>query len=353
MTATEILNNTSEQYPELTPYLYVINTADVEAAFRNQHHSCEAIAARTCVDFAKRVISFKNQLDSAVANAKANGAQMLDIDYSTAIDAEVRAFVIELKALFTTYINKESQCASPMVTGPANFPVERNRKRRAAAMAASDNIHERSEKIAKRVIKTLLPSGDGSQIKTVSDTAADALSAKIQAKIEHQERMKGINATVRTFFPKGLPVGDTDIATKNATQVLQAKFSLSLSECEQLLKPKYGRVIPFESFTLTNNSAEIRRLTKRLKSQERLDARREDPKCLCGELSNGICYSMTNDNRIAIHFKQKPDAHVRKFLSKYSFRFSHSRSNAWVRPHTHNAEYDFKNFIVPFLDQLN
>ena len=92
--------------------------------------------------------------------------------------------------------------------------------------------------------------------------------------------------------------------------------------------------VPFESFMLSNNNAEIRRIEKRLKS---LTEARE-----LGytgwEFDGGRVEANEDDNRLQIFFDEIPSEEVRKELKGRGFKWARS-VGAWQRQLSDNAIY--------------
>jgi hypothetical protein len=95
------------------------------------------------------------------------------------------------------------------------------------------------------------------------------------------------------------------------------------------------------SFTLTNNSANIRRIEQRIKQ---LEARDSAPTFEPITGNGWTCALLREDNRIAFYFDAIPNYEVRQLMKRAAFKWSPSRS-AWVRQDTPNARYSTKMLI--------
>lgn len=134
---------------------------------------------------------------------------------------------------------------------------------------------------------------------------------------ERQERMKAANKVIRQHL------GDFDAQKAG----LLALGWLTEEEAADLLARRSYRGLGYPSFRLTNNAANIRRITLRIeeirRTGEREDVAIEAP---------GYSYREdVSDNRLGFTFPVKPSLDVRNVLKAEGFRFSPSRGNAWVR----------------------
>ncbi len=104
---------------------------------------------------------------------------------------------------------------------------------------------------------------------------------------------------------------------------------------------RYG--IP--SYMLTNNSANIRRMKKRLEELQRQNNRLATEDTIQTEERQGVqLVRDLADNRLRLVFDGKPSAEIRALLKQRGFRWSPS-NNAWQRKINNSAEYQAK-FIV-------
>ena len=95
---------------------------------------------------------------------------------------------------------------------------------------------------------------------------------------------------------------------------------------------------PFESYTLSNQNAEIRRLRGRI---EELRKQKTEPPPAGWAFDGGEVVVNTSANRLQIIFDDKPDDDLRQELKQYGFRWAPS-VGAWQRQLTKNALYAAK-----------
>jgi hypothetical protein len=110
------------------------------------------------------------------------------------IPAEAIERAVEKHAANTrAYWAAMSRCMSPMITGPANFPVERNRKRNDTAMKRAEEMRVHYEGLRARFHRIAYPFGaDGEPIRGNDPQAIAKLTAKLAtARGAEKRRLKG------------------------------------------------------------------------------------------------------------------------------------------------------------------
>ncbi|HEN3647881.1 TPA: DUF3560 domain-containing protein, partial [Yersinia enterocolitica] len=122
-------------------------------------------------------------------------------------------------------------------------------------------------------------------------------------------------------------------------------FEIGFSEASinASLKPDCMGVIGFASYQLTNSNQRIKATEKRLNELKKVRAI-DVPDT---QEFNGfaVTYDM-DENRILIKFDAKPSAEICKLMRRYSFNFSPTRNNSWVRKITGNALASTKYLIA-------
>lgn len=152
---------------------------------------------------------------------------------------------------------------------------------------------------------------------------------KITADIEHltalQERMRACNKIIRGN-PKNL----------STPGKVAAMEDLGFKRAALMFAPDFCGRIGFADFELTNNSANIRRLEKRLAEIQQVTANPIQHRRYEGQ-------GWTQDDnlveqRVMFEFDGKPDADVRDVLKRNGFKWSPTRT-AWVRALNANGLY--------------
>ncbi|OVZ77671.1 DUF3560 domain-containing protein [Yersinia kristensenii] len=113
-------------------------------------------------------------------------------------------------------------------------------------------------------------------------------------------------------------------------------FEIGFSEASinASLKPDCMGVIGFASYQLTNSNQRIKATEKRLNELKKI--RTIDVPDTQEFNGFSVTYDM-DENRILIKFDAKPSAEICKLMRRYSFKFSPTRNNSWVRKITGNA----------------
>lgn len=159
--------------------------------------------------------------------------------------------------------------------------------------------------------------------------AIQKLTEKLTACRERQAWMKEVNAYYRKHGTvRGMP---------RMTEQMAAKL-------EAEMKIVTWDPMPYASFKLTNNNAEIRRLEKRI---ERL--KNEHDLGFTGwEFDGGEAVANTEKSRLQLFFNEKPDEEKRTVLKRNGFRWTPTEG-AWQRLLNDNAIYacDRIDFLRP------
>ncbi len=181
----------------------------------------------------------------------------------------------------------------------------------------------------------------------------------MRASIEADKRAKELRGRAESVGQGGISSDDPD-----AIQKLQAEIGAA-SERQEKMKAtnvawrkagnKAGRQAdgswidqPFAPFQLSNNSANIKRMEKRI-AQLQANAKRAEE--AGGEEKRvryqGICEVVENfdENRLQIVFDGKPSAEVRAELKSNGFRWAPSQE-AWQRQLNNGARYAAKRFLM-------
>ena len=237
----------------------------------------------------------------------------------------------KIESLLATYIRKtaenmnksfsiESRCPSVMIAGPANFPTRKKEKQNAAR---ERNFQEWQE--IQGLLDKIRGVGTGG-ISSDDPDALEKLAGKIAKLQKLQETMKNVNA----YYKKNKTLENCPGLT--AAQV--AKLTASMAGGWRQ-NPR-----PFESYSLTNNNANIRRLQQRLDEMKRLEEKPLDG----WTFDWGSVEANADDNRLQVFFDEKPDEEKRGEMKRNGFRWAPS-AGGWQRQLTRNAVHAAKNYI--------
>ena len=213
---------------------------------------------------------------------------------------------------------------SILIAGGSNFPVRQKEKQNRAADA---NMAEW------RQIQGLLDKICGTGMGGISADDPEAVT-KLQVKLkeleQNQEKMKAVNAYYR----------------KN--KALEGCPQLSSEEIERL-KASMARnwrpdPKPYESFALTNNSANIRRVKARIAEL----TQRAETEYQGWAFEGGAVKMDKEANRLRVFFDEKPDRETCSAMRHSGFKWAPS-VGAWQRQLNDNAVYAAKHldFLKP------
>jgi hypothetical protein len=205
-------------------------------------------------------------------------------------------------------LQSKARCLSPMITGPARFPFERNRKRLDIADKRREELLDFRTRALAAIRKTLQP--ELRPIMAGDANAADRLRAKIAEAEKLQEWMKGTNATIRQHAKSG---PEAQIAALVA-------LGHSESRARQLLRPDFCGRIGFPDYALKNNNANTRRMRERLAA---VDSAQETPQTVL-EGHAARLEDSPAENRVRLFFPGKPAQAVRETLKANGFRWTPS-----------------------------
>ncbi|MDB6375016.1 hypothetical protein [Photorhabdus bodei] len=326
---------------------------EAASAFNNLSFHPERRGLECQLDYARRLCGQKDLVLKRIESAQQKGAIVAE-DWELQFNSWFELFRNRVKAAFKSYLSTMSGCASSMITGPANFPVERMRKRSRIADDKYAQINEYTERAPERFLRKIMPFGDGTIISSNAPNASALLVTEIARMEKVHAQMIGANKIVRKTFKGDTAEGVSDEAKQNCALALANYLNVTLedallilqpSECEYSLK----KIIAFHPYQLSNHNKEISRLKQRLVEVKQLH---DKSTSIAQILNNGIEIKLSDDGKIEIHFGYKPDDTIRKFLTKNSFKYSRYRNNAWVRKMTFNAQAAFERVVKPELEKL-
>jgi hypothetical protein len=267
--------------------------------------------------------SATDEFNQLVANAQAIADQQkkrVDPMYHEKIDSLLATYIRKLADNMNAGFAIEARCPSVMISGPANFSTRKKEQQNAAR---DRNYQERQE--IDGLLDKIRSVGTGG-ISSDDPDAREKLASKIAKLQALQETMKAVNA----YYKKNNTLENCpDLTPEQA-----AKLTASMADGWRQ-NPR-----PFESFQLSNNNANIRRLQQRLDGMKRLE---ENP--LDGwDFDGGRVEANADDNRLQVFFDEKPDEEKRDAMKRNGFRWAPS-VGAWQRQLTRNAVYAAKHYI--------
>ena len=254
---------------------------------------------------------YRAMVDKAAAVAEHQKARV-DPMYHEKIDHLLDTYARKLAENMNQGFAIDARVPSVMIAGPANFPVRQKEKQN---RARDGNMEEW------RHIQGLL---DKIRSTGMGGISADDPAAveKLQKKLDSLERSQLIMKEVNAYYRKHGTLDGCALLSPDQIERLKSDMAASWRSA-----PK-----PFESYQLTNNNAEIRRVKARI---EELSKRAEQT--FSGwEFDGGHVEMNREANRLRVFFDGKPDADTRAELKSNGFRWAPS-VGAWQRQLTDNA----------------
>jgi len=283
-----------------------IKARDIQSHFYNITHDSEKYAEREIEAFENRKKKFAEYVQNLAAQD--------GVDPAFDADSEIARFNDKTEALHRDYWQALGRCASPMIVGPANFPVERARKARESADKKLERIYESLEKAKKVAKRHAFPNGaDGDPIRSGDPEAIQKLRKKLEA--EEKAHAEGIRAN-RVFKKEGI-----EGLRRIGWPEREIEFAIRSAE----------RGWPYTPYHTSNGSARIRRLKQRIAQLGQVKSQPADNgETVTTPLGDVFMKKNINLMRVQIFFPDKPPADVRKLLKSHGFRWASSQG-AWQR----------------------
>ena len=321
-----IINNTPpEPQPEEPEQLSFEDIAAVSG--QTQEETPEAEPAQTAVRYypinegaarrAKEAISFsdyrpgsataeyRHYVDQAVEIAERQ-KKRVEPEYHEKIDQLLDTYARKLAENMNKGYEITARVPSVLIAGPANFPVRAKEKQN----AASDRNMEEFQYI-QGLLDKIRSTGMGG-ISADDPQAVSKLEKKLEKLEASQELMKAVNA----YYRKHGTLDGCPHLTEKGIENLKADMASSWHYEKK----------PFQSWQLSNNNAEIRRLKGRIEEL----TRHKEAAYVGWEFEGGTVEINREANRLQIYFEGKPDATVRDELKSNGFRWS-PKAEAWQR----------------------
>ena len=255
---------------------------------------------------------YRAAVDHAAEIAEKQKARV-DPMYHEKIDSLLDTYARKLADNLNASNRITASCPSVMISGAGNFPVAKKQKQNAAA----DRNMEEYRQI-EGLLDKIRSIGTGG-ISSDDPQAVEKLKAKLTALERLQDTMKQANA----YYRKHKTLDGCPVLT--AAQIADINAGMA--------KSWRGQPKPFESFELSNNNANIRRLKERIAE---LEKRQAEPAPDGWTFDGGEVVMNKDENRVQLLFDGKPDEQTRTMLKGYGFRWAPSQG-AWQRQLTDNA----------------
>lgn len=264
-----------------------------------------------CDDFVEKVNTLIKNTDNPFMNLEK-------------IQSIVNSYCKKYAEYLNNYYRVEAQCPSLMVCGAGNFPVRKKEKQN----QSRENLYEKYKNLDDEYLTYAKNEITLTNIKSDDVQAVEKIQYLIDKARAEQEKMKNVNA----YYRKNKTLKGCELLTQ------QEKIKI-----EHYMKT-LSYTQPFETYNLTNNLQNIRRLEDRIKDIEKIKNMDKIEICLDG----AKIYTDTESQRIKIDFDCKPDTETITILKRHAYKWS-KLNGVWQRQITNNALYDTKNLLLPKL----
>ncbi len=248
---------------------------------------------------------YRHYVDQAVEIAERQ-KKRVEPEYHEKIDSLLDTYARKLAENMNKGYEITARVPSVLIAGPSNFPVRAKEKQN----AASDRNMEEFQYI-QGLLDKIRSTGMGG-ISADDPQAVSKLEKKLEKLEASQELMKAVNAYCR----KHGTLDGCPHLIERGIENLKADMASGWHYEKK----------PFQSWQLSNNNAEIRRLKGRIEEL----TRQKEAAYVGWEFDGGTVEINRVANRLQIFFEGKPDAAVRDELKSNGFRWS-PKAGAWQR----------------------
>ena len=291
--------------PAASNYYYSINEGAARRAKEMNSYSDYKPGSATA--------EYRHYVDDAFEIAQAQ-KKRVDPMYHEKIDSLLDTYARKLAANMNHSFAIDARVPSILIAGGSNFPVRQKEKQNAAR-----DSNMREWQYIQGLLDKIRSTGMGG-IRQDDPQAIPKLEKKLAGLEKAQETMKAVNAYYRKH---GTLDGCPHLSPENLEKLKAAMVSGWHYEKK-----------PFQSWELSNNNAEIRRIRQRIDSLTRA----KETVYVGWEFEGGHVEANREQSRLQVFFEDKPDAEARQQLKEHGFRWAPS-VGAWQRLLNGNAYY--------------
>ena len=230
-------------------------------------------------------------------------------EYAETIDHLLDRYANKLAVWMNTESRIGAMCPSVLIAGGDGLPARRKQKQ-----IERMDAHMRKRAVVDELLHRMKTIGTGG-IKASDENVLIKLTDKLEDLKDSQETMKAVNA----YYRKHHTLDGCDLLPFQQIEQLKASMARSYR----------AHPVPFESYHLSNNNAEIHRIECRIREIGDIKAAGDTE--LDTEIDGLRVIENTSIMRIQFFFDEKPDAEVRAILKSNGFHFAKSQNNAWQR----------------------
>ena len=256
---------------------------------------------------------YRHYVDKAFALAQEQ-KKRVDPMYHEKIDSLLDTYARKLAVNMNHGYEIDARVPSILIAGGSNFPVRQKEKQNAAR---DSNMQE--WQYIQGLLDKIRSTGMGG-IRQDDPQAIPKLQKKLDGLEKAQETMKAVNAYYRKH---GTLDGCPHLSPENIEN-LKADMASGWHYEKK----------PFQSWELSNNNAEIRRVRQRIESLTRAS----EVAYVGWEFDGGHVEANRDQGRLQVFFDGKPEADARQQLKENGFRWAPS-VGAWQRLLNDNAYY--------------
>lgn len=256
---------------------------------------------------------YRHYVDKAFALAQEQ-KKRVDPMYHEKIDSLLDTYARKLAANMNHGYEIDARVPSILIAGGSNFPVRQKEKQNAAR---DSNMQE--WQYIQGLLDKIRSTGMGG-IRQDDPQAIPKLQKKLAGLEKAQETMKAVNA----YYRKHGTLDGCPHLSPESLENLKADMASGWHYEKK----------PFQSWELSNNNAEIRRVRQRIESLTRAN----EVAYVGWEFDGGHVEANRDQGRLQVFFDGKPEADARQQLKEHGFRWAPS-VGAWQRLLNDNAYY--------------
>lgn len=258
------------------------------------------------------------------------------------INEEMERFQKKYAEKYNDVLASHGRMLSPMITGPANFPVSRNKK----AMNSYENKVRANTEFREKVVKGIEKRWRKENVEAGGGERA-ILKRRLEEEKESHARMKAANKIMQKKQPtddkitqlKALGYTDKDIKDATPKNVMtKAKYD----ENKKWVGP--GEMVPGTiddiRFHVAGANANIKRFEERIRV---MDHRASIPTGTL-KFNGGHIVDNNEMERVQIFYDERPDFEMTTKLKKSGWHWS-PKNKAWQRKRTGAAQQSAKRIV--------
>ena len=291
--------------PAASDYYYSINEGAARRAKEMNSYSDYKPGSATA--------EYRHYVDKAFALAQEQ-KKRVDPMYHEKIDSLLDTYARKLATNMNHSFAIDARVPSILIAGGSNFPVRQKEKQNAAR---DSNMQE--WQYIQGLLDKIRSTGMGG-IRQDDPQAIPKLQKKLAGLEKAQETMKAVNA----YYRKHGTLDGCPHLSPESLENLKADMASGWHYEKK----------PFQSWELSNNNAEIRRVRQRIESLTRAN----EVAYVGWEFDGGHVEANREQSRLQVFFEDKPDADARQQLKEHGFRWAPS-VGAWQRLLNGNAYY--------------